>query len=72
MEKTLYLTFRNEAGRRQSLTIQDPREDLTAAEVEAVMQLILEKNIFAGSGGDLVAPVEAKVVGRTEEVIFTA
>ncbi|MGI6143473.1 MAG: DUF2922 domain-containing protein [bacterium] len=72
MENTLYLTFSNEAGRRQSLTVPDPREDLNPAEVEAVMQLIIEKNIFTGSGGNLVAPVEAKVVGRTEEIIYTA
>ena len=72
MEKTLYLTFRNEAGRRQSLTVPEPREDLTAVEVEAAMQLIIEKNIFTGSGGNLVEAVEAKVVERTEEVIFTA
>lgn len=71
MERTLYLTFMNEAGRRQSLTLSDPVEELDAGDVEAVMDLIIEKNIFKGSGGELVAAVEAKVVGRTEEVIFT-
>ena len=71
MERTLYLTFMNEAGRRQSLTLSDPVEELDAGDVEAVMDLIIEKNIFKGSGGELVAAVEAKVVGKTEEVIFT-
>ncbi|NLP18654.1 MAG: DUF2922 domain-containing protein [Firmicutes bacterium] len=71
MERTLYLTFMNEAGRRQSLTLSDPVEELDAGDVEAAMDLIIEKNIFKGSGGELVAAVEAKVVGRTEEVIFT-
>lgn len=72
MEKTLYLTFTNASGRRQSITVPDPREDLTAAEVEAAMQLIIAKNVFTGSGGDLVAPFEARVVGRTVDVIYTA
>ncbi len=71
MERTLYLTFMNEAGRRQSLTLSDPVEELDAGDVEAAMDLIIEKNIFKGSGGELVAAVEAKVVGKTEEVIFT-
>ncbi|NLJ34248.1 MAG: DUF2922 domain-containing protein [Firmicutes bacterium] len=72
MENTLYLTFLNEAGRRQTLTVADPVEGLAAEDVEAAMNLIIEKNIFRGSGGDLVEALEAKVVGRTEEVIFTA
>lgn len=72
MENTLYLTFMNEAGRRQSLTLADPKEDLDAEDLEAAMQLIIDKNVFRGSGGELVAALEAKVVGKTEEVIFTA
>lgn len=71
MEKTLYLTFMNEAGRRQSLTLADPVEELDAGDVEDAMELIIEKNIFRGSGGELMVPLEAKVVGKTEELIFT-
>lgn len=72
MKKTLYLIFQNESGRRQSLTVPDPREDLTENDVQAAMQFIIEKNIFTGSGGDLVALIEARLVGRTEEIIYTA
>ncbi|MGI6574712.1 MAG: DUF2922 domain-containing protein [bacterium] len=72
MEKTLYLTFYNQEGRRQSLTVPAPREDLTANEVEAAMNLIIQQNIFTSSGGDLAAAVEAQIVGRTVEVIYTA
>lgn len=72
MERTLQLTFRNEEGRRQTLTLADPRDNLTANEVEEVMNLILQKNIFSGSGGDLIEALAAQVIGRTVEVIYTA
>jgi hypothetical protein len=45
---------------------------LTANEVEAAMNLIIQQNIFTSSGGDLAAAVEAQIVGRTVEVIYTA
>ncbi|MDK2785043.1 MAG: hypothetical protein PWR11_909, partial [Bacillota bacterium] len=51
MEKTLSLVFRNAAGRTTTLSLAAPREDLTDAEVAQVMQTIIAKNIFAGSGG---------------------
>jgi hypothetical protein len=72
VERTLQLTFRNEEGRRQTLTLADPRDNLTANEVEEVMNLILQKNIFSGSGGDLIEALAAQVIGRTVEVIYTA
>ncbi|MBC7324302.1 MAG: DUF2922 domain-containing protein, partial [Moorella sp. (in: Bacteria)] len=62
--KRLELIFQNVAGRRTTLAIQDPREDLTEGEVRGVMELILARNIFTSPGGDLIAVVGARIVTR--------
>ena len=45
-----------------SLTVDNPREDLTEEEVKTAMELIKEKNIFAPGGADFASLVSAKVV----------
>ncbi|NLM51563.1 MAG: DUF2922 domain-containing protein [Firmicutes bacterium] len=64
METTLQLIFKNEDGRQFSLTVPRPRPDLTEADVTAVMDLILDKNIFVSTGGALVEKVAARVISR--------
>ena len=62
LTKRLLMTFKDEDEKKISLSVDDPREDITEAEIKAVMDLIVSKNIFAPNGMDLVAAVEAKVV----------
>ena len=61
-KKRLLMTFMSELDRKVSIAIDDPREDIAEDEIKEVMDLILEKNIFAPNGADLVATVEAKIV----------
>ncbi|WP_438317227.1 DUF2922 domain-containing protein [Candidatus Caldatribacterium sp. SIUC1] len=62
MSKILVMTFRNEEGRAFRIRLRYPREDLSPQDVNAVMDLILARNIFATSGGDLVEKVGAQIV----------
>ncbi|MDN5327273.1 MAG: hypothetical protein PWP41_1969 [Moorella sp. (in: firmicutes)] len=62
--KRLELIFQNASGRRTTLVIQDPRENLTEADVRAAMELILARNIFTSPGGDLTAITGARIVTR--------
>ena len=62
IEVKLLMTFATQLGKKVSLSVSDPREDLTEAEIKTAMDLILEKNIFAPNGDDLKTVVEAKVV----------
>ncbi|MGL4911257.1 MAG: DUF2922 domain-containing protein [Romboutsia sp.] len=62
MEVKLLMTFATQLGKKVSLSVSDPREDLTEAEIKTAMDLILSKNIFAPNGDDLKTVVEAKVV----------
>ncbi|MGL5714128.1 MAG: DUF2922 domain-containing protein, partial [Paraclostridium sp.] len=47
----------------------DPREDVTEAEIKAVMDLIIAKNIFAPGGDEIATAQEAKIV-QTETTEF--
>ena len=69
IEVKLLMTFMTEFGRKVSLFVTDPREDITEAEIKAVMDLIIEKNIFAPSGEDIVSAKDAKIV-QTETTEF--
>ncbi|CEP66729.1 Protein of unknown function DUF2922 [Moorella glycerini] len=72
LTKRLELIFQNAAGRRTTLAVQDPRDNLTEAEVRAAMELILDRNIFTSPGGDLTAIVGARIVTRDVTDIIAA
>ena len=61
-KKRLLMNFMSELDRKVSISVDDPREDITENEIKEVMDLIVEKNIFAPNGADLVDTVEAKIV----------
>lgn len=68
-EVKLLMTFMTQFGRKVSLFVTDPREDITESEIKAVMDLIIEKNIFAPNGEDIVSAKDAKIV-QTETTEF--
>ena len=64
LTKRLELQFTNVAGKRVTISVIDPKDDLTSMEVEAVMNQIIAANIIEALGGDLVAIAGARVVTR--------
>lgn len=66
MTKRLLMSFRNADGNRVSLSVDDPRADITDAEVKAAMQTVLTQNIFDSKGVDLVEIVDATIVETTK------
>ena len=72
MAQTLELSFQNEAGRTARILIADPKENLTPAEVQPVMDLVVAKNIFSTSGGDIVKALGARIIIRDAVEIITA
>jgi hypothetical protein len=59
------MNFLNESGKKVAVRISGAREDLTDAEVSAAMDLIIAKNIFASTGGDLKYKDSAAVTDKT-------
>ncbi|HWQ43269.1 MAG TPA: DUF2922 domain-containing protein [Desulfosporosinus sp.] len=47
--KVIRLTFTTAGGKTFAVTIPDPRENLDKAEAEAVMDTIIQKNVFVPS-----------------------
>ncbi|MFA5564242.1 MAG: DUF2922 domain-containing protein, partial [Candidatus Caldatribacteriota bacterium] len=69
--KRLYMQFRDSGGNLVNLTLDNPKNlddgdyvDLEAqdAAIEAVMDVVLARNIFQNKGNDLVEKVNARIL----------
>ena len=69
MAKTLEMVFRNGSGKEVTLSMLDPKDNLTLTQVKAVMQDMVAKNIFTTKGGDLVQVVEARISSKDKSVL---
>ncbi len=70
--KRLELIFQTAGGGRLRISVTDPREDLTPAEVETAMNTIIAKNIFSSKTGDATAIYGARIVSRETTDLITA
>ena len=57
----LDLIFRNAAGKKVTLNIEEPKSGVTKAEIDAAMQVVVENNIVNTSGGDIVEAVQGRL-----------
>ena len=57
----LDLIFKNAAGKKVTLNIEEPKNGVTKAEIDAAMQVVVENNIFNTSGGDIVEAVQGRL-----------
>jgi len=69
--QTLRLSWRNEAGRTYSFSIDNPRNDLTQAEIESFMDLAISKNVILSTGGALVAKSDAHLINTQDTDLYT-
>lgn len=67
MAKTLRMYFTDSIGEKVTVSLTDPRTDLTAQEVEDVMDILVANPIF---GFGPAAVVGADMVDRTVTEIF--
>ena len=57
----LDLVFKNAAGKKVILNIEEPKTGITKAEIDAAMQVVVDNNVFNTSGGDIVEAVEGRL-----------
>lgn len=69
MTKTLEMVFRNVGGKTVTLSLVEPKEDITLAQVKAVMDEIVAKKVFTSKTGDLIQVVEARIASRDSAVL---
>ncbi|MHB8077349.1 DUF2922 domain-containing protein [Desulfosporosinus fructosivorans] len=62
--KVLRMTFNNALGNAVTITLANPKTDLTAAQVEAVMDQIIARNIF------LISKRDVKIVNTTTDDLY--
>ena len=60
--KRLEMIFKNDADKQTTISIENPKTDITEAEVKTAMDLIVSKNVFKRGGYSLVEAVEARIV----------
>ena len=65
MAKTLQLTFNTASGKKVSLSVDEPREDLTPQSLEAAMQKIIATDVFEIEGAALASIASARVIERS-------
>jgi len=64
MEYTLAMTFLTAAGEKSTLSISGVKSTLTKDEVNALMDVVIAKNIFKTNAGDLVKKSGAQLTQR--------
>lgn len=70
MSKTLELHFLAPNGKTARLTVNDPKEGLTATEIQAVMEQVIQSQVFlSAESGPFAAVKEARYVSRDVQVI---
>ena len=72
MAQVLRMTFLNAAGNRVSITLDNPRDDITQAEVQTAMNTIITKNILVTSGGELASIDSAAIIETTTTDIIAS
>ena len=61
-EKKLVMVFKNSIGKNVSISIEDPKDNLTETEIKTAMDLIVEKNVFKKNDYALASAVKAEIV----------
>jgi hypothetical protein len=64
MEYTLAMTFLTAAGEKSTLSVSGVKPTLTKDEVNALMDVVIAKNIFKTNSGDFVKKSGAQLTER--------
>ncbi len=64
MAKTLQLNFITASDKKVTMTVDEPRLDLTPQSVAAAMQEIITLNVFELNGAPLATAAGARIVDR--------
>ncbi|WP_019415839.1 DUF2922 domain-containing protein [Paenisporosarcina sp. TG20] len=64
MAKVLEMLFDTAQGKKFTISVDEPRADLTSLEVDTGMQALLASNVFYADGANLVSAYQARIVER--------
>jgi len=66
----LEMTFRLDNDKNATISVANPKDDLTATTVKAAMNAIILDSIFDYDGAEMVAPASAKLVKKEISEVF--
>ncbi|GLC89308.1 DUF2922 domain-containing protein [Lysinibacillus piscis] len=64
MSQVLELQFQTEGGKTATITVDHPKAHLTPADIQQVMQTIVEQNVFDSPSGTFTAVKGARIIDR--------
>jgi hypothetical protein len=64
------MIFKTAGGKTFTMNVDEPKDELTEAEVRTVMDTIIADNIFNTSSGDVVEIKSAGIVTTAEEILI--
>jgi hypothetical protein len=68
-KRKLVMGFKTSADKTTSISLDNPKIDLTEEDIKTTMNLIIDKNLFAVDGKDFVSLDSAKVV-ETDTTVY--
>ena len=68
IRKRLAMKFKTDNGKTLIISLDEPKEAIEEQEIKNAMDLIVQKNIFAVKGADIVATAKAKIITTDETV----
>jgi Protein of unknown function (DUF2922). len=70
--QVLRMVFLNTLNKQVTINLNNPKDTLTAAQVQGVMDTVIARNIFTFTGGDLVSKVSARIIDTSTNELFSA
>lgn len=64
MEYTLSMVFGTEFGLKTTLSISNVKQDITNTEVDALMNTIIDNDVFKVASGALISKVSAQLTSK--------
>ncbi|WP_449445308.1 DUF2922 domain-containing protein [Ureibacillus acetophenoni] len=61
---TLEMKFNTENGKTYTISVLEPKDNLSATEVSQAMQVIIDQDVFHNEGYPLVSMNQARIVER--------
>lgn len=68
--RVIRLSFLTSGGKSAAITLANPKQGLTKAVVQNVMDNIITKNAFSTASGDLVGIKDIKIVDTVTEDLY--
>lgn len=70
--QVLKMIFLTPLNKQVTMSLNNPKDAITAVEVQAAMDTIIARNIFLTTSGELTSKVSARIIDTTTNELFNA